>query len=148
MDTSGEDPIGSSPELLQGPNHRYTSSMRHLTQAITEAVSTPDERGLMPLDTARRVVHAAVVYESGYPISLESGRASSEGARLWAALLSLEDAEEFVAHATRIHWLEDVPGTNNTAPLFRYGDDILPWLAPRSAARDGSRTYPHAWGPA
>ena len=146
MDPSGENPIGSSPELLQGPNHRYTSSMRHLTQAITEAVSTPDERGLMPLDTARRVVHAAVVYESGYPISLESGRASSEGARLWAALLSLEDAEEFVAHATRIHWLEDVPGTNNTAPLFRYGDDILPWLARQVSSKGWLKNLPTCVG--
>ncbi len=120
--------------------------MRHLTQAITDAVCHPDERELMPLESARRVVRAAQVYEQGHPISLEDGRPSSEGARLWAALLSLEDAEEFVAHATRIQWLEDVPGTNNTAPLFRYGDDILPWLARQVSSNGWLRNLPSCVG--
>lgn len=120
--------------------------MRHLTQAIDAAVSSPDDRGLMPLDQARRIVQAAQVYETGHPISLEDGRPSTEGARLWAALLSLEDAEEFVGHAMRIRWLEDVPGKNNTAPLFRYGDDILPWLARQVSPKGWLQNLPNCVG--
>ncbi|MED5369631.1 MAG: hypothetical protein VX899_01330 [Myxococcota bacterium] len=120
--------------------------MRDLDAAISAAVPAPDERGLMPLEQARALVEAAEVYREGMAIRLADGRPATEGARLWAALLSLEDADEFVAHATRIRWLEDVPGPNNTAPLFRYGDDILPWLARFVSPRGWLQNLPNCVG--
>jgi hypothetical protein len=54
-----------------------------------------------------------------------------DGDRLWAALLALEDADEFVRVATRLDWQFHPRGFDNTELHERYRDGILPWLATR-----------------
>lgn len=89
-----------------------------------------DERGLMPLAEARELLAGAAVFRRGEGRMI-GGRFVLESDRLWAALLSLEDAAEFVTHARRLHWETNVRGTHNLAPYERYGDGILPWIAAR-----------------
>ncbi|HEY4241815.1 MAG TPA: hypothetical protein VGM88_18460 [Kofleriaceae bacterium] len=50
---------------------------------------------------------------------------------LWAALLALDDAAEFVREAKRLRWEFHPRGSTNTELHERYGDGILPWLATR-----------------
>jgi hypothetical protein len=84
------------------------------------AVVRLDERGLMPLEEASefrrgegRMIGGAWVLDSD---------------RLWAALLSLEDADELVAEATRLRWFFHPRGRDNVAVLERYGPSVLRWL--------------------
>ncbi len=81
----------------------------------------------MPLDQARARVEAAERYERGDAREVE-GTVVLDSDLLWAALLSLRDAGEFVTHARRIEWHFHVRGRENLAPLERYGIEILPWL--------------------
>ncbi|MCL4223997.1 MAG: hypothetical protein KJZ91_05920 [Myxococcales bacterium] len=53
------------------------------------------------------------------------------GDELWAALLSLEDAAELVAVASRLRWEFHPRGFDNVDLHARYGDGIVPWLATR-----------------
>ncbi len=93
-------------------------------------VSRRDARGLVPLAEARRTVEATEVFQKGEGKTI-SGTFVLESDRVWAALLSLEDAAEFVRHAARIRWAFQVRGRDNTALHDRYGDAILPWLESR-----------------
>lgn len=81
-------------------------------------VAELDERGLMPLDEARRW---AALPAFG----------KSEGDQQWAALLSLADADEACEVATRWVWQHMPRGRDNTALVERYGAGILPWLRTR-----------------
>ncbi|UJR84619.1 hypothetical protein [Sandaracinus amylolyticus] len=94
------------------------------------AVSSLDERGLMPLGEARALLEGASVYERGDGEMID-GKSVLRSDRLWAALLSLESAEEFVRTAKRIEFRFHVRGRGNTALVERYGDGILPWLESR-----------------
>jgi hypothetical protein len=87
-----------------------------------------DERGLMPLAEARGLLAGVAVFQRGQGRTID-GRFVLESDRVWAALLSLADAAEFVTHARRLSWQANVRGMNNLAPYERYGDGILPWIA-------------------
>ena len=96
--------------------------------AIRDARVEPDERGLMPLVDARRIVEAAKVYRKGEG-EMKDGTFVLESDMLMAALLSLADTAEFVTHAKRLDWQFHVRGRDNIAPFERYGDGIVEWLA-------------------
>lgn len=62
--------------------------------------------------------------------------------RLWAALLSLESAGEFVDQARRLSWKMPPRGMNNVDPYLRYGEAILPWLADAVDGQGTLRNWP------
>ncbi len=101
-----------------------------VTSAIDNARVKPDKRGLMPLAEARKLVAATKVYRKGDG-EMIGGTFVLESDRVWAALLSLESAEEFVREASRIQWAFHVRGHDNLSALDRYGAAILPWLRSR-----------------
>jgi hypothetical protein len=103
--------------------------------AIRDARVEPDDRGLMPLAEARRLVEAAKVYRKGEG-ETKGGTFVLESDVLMAALLSLADTAEFVKHAKRIDWQFHVRGRDNVAPFERYGSGIVEWLATR-ISKDG-----------
>ena len=93
-----------------------------------------DARGLVELSTARRMVCAANEFRRGEGRAI-AGTWVWDSERLWACLLSLEDAAEFVREATRIRWCFHPRAHQNLEPFERYGSDIWPWLM--SFARSG-----------
>src|SRR6185295_18686336 len=99
-----------------------------VASAIRDARIQPDARGLMDLDAARRLVAGVEVYRKGDGEMID-GTFVLESDRVWAALLSLEDAAEFTREATRIQWAFHVRGHDNTSAVERYGAAILPWIA-------------------
>ena len=60
-----------------------------------------DARGLVPVEAARAAVRAADAFRKG-SARMVDGASVTDADRLWAALLSLEDAADFVAEATRL----------------------------------------------
>lgn len=76
-----------------------------------------DGRGLMPVDAARAHLKDVRIYQR-------------ENADLvWGALLSLEDAEEFVSAANRLEWrFPMLRGWENRDAVVRFGVGALPWL--------------------
>lgn len=102
-----------------------------LDAAIRDArLPVLDERGLMPLAEARELLAGVTVFQRGEGRMID-GTFVLESDRVWAALLSLENAAEFVTHARGLRWQANVRGMNNLAPYERYGDGILPWIATR-----------------
>jgi hypothetical protein len=87
-----------------------------------------DERHLMPLSEARALVRGAEEFRRGEGRDL-NGEWVWESDRLWAALLSLEDAEELLREVRRLRWFFHVRGQENIELVLRYGAVILPWLA-------------------
>lgn len=117
--------------------------MSDLERAMVDGgVETRDARGLMPLAEARRRLARRRVFARGDEERVGSLRVLGAD-RLWAALLSLEDAAEFVRVASRLRWDHPPRGRANAAPHERYGDAILPWLAGALGA-DG-RFPPNLW---
>ncbi|MDI3291477.1 hypothetical protein [Polyangium sp. 15x6] len=104
-------------------------------------VSRRDGRGLMSLSEARRLVESAEAFRKGEGRSA-GGTMVFESDRVWAALLSLEDAAEFVKHGRRIRWEFQVRGRDNTALYDRYGDGILPWIESRIEAEGALANVP------
>ncbi|MBC6456582.1 DUF7003 family protein [Actinomadura sp. HBU206391] len=103
----------------------------NLRAAINDAMlPVRDHRGLMPLDEARTRLSGLAVFRKGEG-ALVGGRFVLESDMTWAALLSLEGAEEFVGHARRLRWEFHVRGRDNLALTERYGDGVLPWIADR-----------------
>lgn len=101
-----------------------------IESAIENARIRPDARGLMPLAEARKVVASTEIYRKGDGEMID-GTFVLESDRVWAALLSLESAEEFVREASRIKWAFHVRGRDNLAAFERFGDGIVPWLRAR-----------------
>lgn len=101
-----------------------------VSSAMRDARAKRDDRGLVPIDDARRWLSGRDRFCKGDGEMLE-GTFVLESDRTWAALLSLEDATEFVKHATRLAWEFHVRGRDNLALHERYGDAILPWLRSR-----------------
>jgi hypothetical protein len=93
-------------------------------------IDVRDERGLVPLADARRVVEATHVFRKGAG-EMKGGTFVLESDRVWAALLSLDSAEELVRHAKRIEWEFHVRGRDNIALFERWGAGILPWIESR-----------------
>lgn len=89
-----------------------------------------DGRGLVPLEDARAAVRAADAFRRGSS-RMVGGTSVTDADLLWAALLSLEDADELVTEARRLRWEFHVRGRENLALLERYGEGILPWLESR-----------------
>ncbi len=89
-----------------------------------------DERGLMPLAEARAVLRGVAAFVKGEG-ELLGGVNVLASDQLWAALLSLEDAAELVAEASRLAWQFQPRGMDNVDLHLRYGDGIVPWLASR-----------------
>lgn len=87
-----------------------------------------DARGLVPLARARKIVRSGREFRKGAGTMID-GSFVLESDVLWAALLSLEDASEFVREARRIAWYFHPRGHDNVWLVKRYGDGILPWLA-------------------
>ena len=86
-----------------------------------------DERGLVELAVARRVVQQVREFRRGSGRTI-TGAWVWESERLWACLMSLEDAEEFVREASRLAWHFHPRAQQNLEPFERYGRGILPWL--------------------
>jgi hypothetical protein len=102
-----------------------------VTSALRDAgVDSLDDRGLMPLAEARGIVRESRRFHRGEARAVGETMVL-ESDTLWAALLSLEDAAEFVKEGSRLSWEFHVRGRFNVAPLERYGDAILPWLRSR-----------------
>ena len=101
------------------------------------AVRPRDERGLMDLERARELLEGVTSFVQGESQIL-NGTHVWESDLVWAALSSLEDANEFVARASPLTW-EDAPrGLDaNIAFVQRYGEGIVPWLD-TIIAEDGS----------
>jgi hypothetical protein len=93
-------------------------------------VKRTDSRGLLPVQEARRFLASVDVFRRG-KARLVRGTRVFESDRVWAALLSLDNAEEFVRHAKRMAWEFSGRGRENTAVLERYGIGILPWIESR-----------------
>lgn len=93
------------------------------------APSPVDARGLLPLDRARAIVASATAFARyGVPSSDE----------LWAALLSLADANEFVREALRLDWqFPYLRGWDNEDAVIRYGAGALPWLSALAERQGG-----------
>ena len=99
--------------------------------AMTEAGVEVDARGLMPLAQAREIIAATP--------SLARGDGRRVGAtwvwdhdRVWAALLSLADADEAAAALARVDLAEGPRGAaTNVALTERYGDGALRLIAAR-----------------
>lgn len=75
--------------------------------------------GPMPLAQARAILAGVDAFTR------------ERGDELWAALLSLADAAELVAVASRLRWEFHPRGFHNVDLHARYGDGIVPWLATR-----------------
>lgn len=105
-----------------------------LRDAISGAGLPIDDRGLVELGAARKLVESATEFRKGEGRWI-AGSWVLDSDRLWAALLSLESADEFVRHACRLSWYFHPRGKPNTDALERYGPAILPWL--RSFINDG-----------
>jgi len=86
-----------------------------------------DPRGLMPLGQARALLAAATEFRRGETHIIE-GVAVFDSDRLWAALLSLEDAEEFNREAKRLDWFFHPRSPLDAAAHKRFGDGIIDWL--------------------
>ena len=99
---------------------RVTRAVRH------GGVAALDGRGLMPLAEARAALAGADAFVRG---DADDHVLASD--RLWAALLSLEDAAELVEVASRLDWRFHPRGFDNVDLHLRYGDGIVPWLATR-----------------
>jgi hypothetical protein len=104
-------------------------------------VTPLDERGLMPLTAARGWLAGRTVYAKGDG-EMIGGRFVLESDRTWAALVSLENAEEFHAYARNLRWEFHVRGRDNVSLFERYGDGVLPWIADRVDARGVLRNVP------
>ena len=87
-----------------------------------------DARGLMPLADARAEVRRHDAFRKGEG-RMVGGSWVLDSDRLWAALLSLSDAEEFVGKASRLAWYFHPRDRDNIATVERYGEAVLPWLA-------------------
>lgn len=107
--------------LNYAANHEITAELQN--GAVTEF----DQRGLMPLDKARKLVATIVSFRRG-KAQMINGKIYWQSDIAWAAILSLENAEEFLQEAYRIQWYFHPRGGRNTALLDRYGEGILPWL--------------------
>ncbi len=98
-------------------------------------VKRTDNRGLLPLNDARRFLGSVETFRKGKTKVIGVSRVF-ESDRVWAALLSLENAEEFVRYAKLLTWHFAGRGRDNTSALERYGSGILPWI--ESRLRDDS----------
>ncbi|MEM7166204.1 MAG: hypothetical protein AAF581_12110 [Planctomycetota bacterium] len=94
---------------------------------VDAAIVALDARSLMPLQEARDLVRASTVFAKGQSHEVDS-HVVLDSDLLWAALLSLEDAAEFVREASRLRWEFHPRGHYNVAPVQRYGDEIEAWL--------------------
>jgi len=100
-----------------------------------------DHRGLMPIDEARAVVKAATEFRRGRGRRV-GGEIVLERDVLWAALLSLEDAREFLRQARRLVWTAEPRGPGNAALAERYGAGVLPWIGDHVDADGGLEDTP------
>jgi hypothetical protein len=99
-----------------------------LAPAISDGgVLEPDGRGLMPLAEARALLAGTSEFARGEG-AMVGEVFVYESDRLWAALLSLEDAREFVSVASRLTWAFHPRGFDNVDLVLRYGDGVVPWL--------------------
>lgn len=94
-------------------------------------VEHPDARGLMPLDEARARLAAVTVFERGEGRLMPGRGCVDDSDVLWAALLSLADAEEACAAAARLEWRHPPRGFDNIDLYERYGEGILPFIETR-----------------
>ena len=87
--------------------------------------------GPLPLERARELLRAATVFARGDGQHVAGRGFVTDADVLWDALLSLADADELVAAATRLDWQFHPRGFDNVELHERYGDGIVPWLATR-----------------
>lgn len=92
-----------------------------ITAALRPFRAELDERGLLPLESARAALKAAL----GTP------RDSEEADRIWASVLSLADVPELIEATAQLSWTGLVRGNPNFALLDRYGDALLDWIRTR-----------------
>jgi hypothetical protein len=104
-----------------------TQQSEQVATAMKNARVATDARGLIPLDDARARVKRATEFRKGQG-EMIGGTFVLDSDRLWAALLSLEDADELLREAGRLRWFFHPRGQEDTSLLDRYGEVILPWL--------------------
>lgn len=111
---------------------------KEVAEAIAQGGFSPselDERGLVPLKIAREALSQRTSFSKGQSHQTH-GRHLLTSDVLWALLLSLQDAAEFVEVASKLTWNFHPRGMNNIDLFLRYGAGIVPWLATR-LNRDG-----------
>lgn len=99
-------------------------------EAAMRGIGPLDARGLMPLAEARAVLRGTTAFVKGEGDLVDSTHVLASDL-LWAALLSLDDAAELCAVASRLDWQFQPRGMDNIDLWRRYGDGIVPWLATR-----------------
>lgn len=106
--------------------HRTTGS---LLLAIDNAgIDDTDARGLMPLEQARQILKGLKIFEKG------KGRDVNDvwvwdSDLTWAALCSLENAEEFLTVSRGLAWDMSPRGNDDNIDFYdRYGDGMLPLI--------------------
>lgn len=119
-----DNPLKSDATSVVASSPQVAAAMR------AARVKRTDSRGLLPLHEARRFLASVDVFRRGKP-RLVHGTRVYESDRVWAALLSLENADEFVRHAKRMAW--EFPGRkgDDTTVVERFGNGVLPWLESR-----------------
>lgn len=106
--------------------HRSPVGSGYLPAAMAETGATLDSRGLLPLEDARALLRDATTLARGEGRRAESGAWVWDLDRTWAALLSLESAEEAASVFARLTLAEPPRGgAANTALTERYGSDAL-----------------------
>ena len=90
-------------------------------------VAQLDERGLMPISEARKTLEGLTEFRRGRG-QIIGGSMVWDSDRQWAALMSLENVDEFLKYAMAIEWYFHPRGNGTHAPFSRYGEGILPWL--------------------
>jgi hypothetical protein len=90
----------------------------------------------MPIADARALLGRCRAFAKGDSRAGPLGNVT-DGDILWAALLSLEDAAEFVRAACALRWQFQPRGMFNVDLHNRYGAGIVPWLATR-VRKDGT----------
>jgi hypothetical protein len=89
----------------------------------------PDERGWIPLAQARAMLEGQTAFDRGEHRPVPGERfVPLDADILWAALLSLENAEEFVAATRRLEWRFPLRGWDNVDAVMRFGPGVLPWV--------------------
>jgi hypothetical protein len=99
-----------------------------------------DERGLMPLAGARAVLKGLTTVVRGDGRMVD-GVYVLDSDRVWAALLSLDDADELVRTAA-LEWKMPPRGLDNPAIAERYGSAAIDWVSAILARKSDGPGHP------
>jgi len=101
-----------------------------LKQTIRYAGLATDNRGLLPIAVARKILKGTAKYPGAHVHEGEDAnekKAIAESHKIHAALVSLATPEEVLGQLARITW--GLPLYDATTLVERYGAAVLPWFA-------------------